>query len=269
MSHLQTQLGQLGEAQWWIREARRRNPMNPYYWMFECYGFLDLRDSKSAEDCVRELSETHPDKIATVTAWATIYCYRGEWSKAIATLESLSARTPGFREHIVWLAEVVAGQGDIERARRLMADAYPEFLEDRVELPLRPIYFAEASSHAAISFAAILDASGETERRDVLLRAVEERIATMHRTRGIAYGIVDVYVHAMRDDRDRAIAGLREALDTGWRGGTVVSLYPLGRDWKLANLHRDPEFIAMMDELEADIAVQRQWFEDHKDEPLF
>jgi len=90
----------------------------------------------------------------------------------------------------------------------------------------------------------------------------------MHRTRGAGYGILDAYIHAMRGDRDRAIAGLREALDMGWRGGHWW-FYTLSRDWKLANLHQDPEFIAITNELEAGIAQQRQWFEDHKDEALF
>ena len=123
---------------------------------------------------------------------------------------------------------------------------------------------------AAMVFAAILQANGETDRRDVLLLALEQRIATMHRTRGVAYGILDVYIHAMRGDRDRATAGLREAIDMGWRSGNCCySAIMVRQDWKLANLHQDPEFIAMVNELEADIRKQRQWYEDHKDDPLF
>jgi hypothetical protein len=34
-------------------------------------------------------------------------------------------------------------------------------------------------------------------------------------------------------------------------------------------LHQDPEFIAMVEELEADIESQRQWYEENKDKPLF
>jgi hypothetical protein len=43
----------------------------------------------------------------------------------------------------------------------------------------------------------------------------------------------------------------------------------LRHDWRLESLHQDPEFIAMVNELEADIRRQRQWYEDHKDDPLF
>jgi hypothetical protein len=45
--------------------------------------------------------------------------------------------------------------------------------------------------------------------------------------------------------------------------------YDLRRDWKLANLHQDPEFIAMMAELEAGVREQRQWYEENKSKPLF
>ena len=122
--------------------------------------------------------------------------------------------------------------------------------------------------YAAVVFAAILDANGEIQERDTLLEALEEQIATMHRTRGIGYGILDVYIHVMRVDRDKAIDSLREAIDIGWRGGDCCWSV-IRRDWKLANLHQDPEFLALMDEFEADIRKQREWYEEHKDDPLF
>jgi tetratricopeptide (TPR) repeat protein len=227
---------------------------------------MRLRDSLSAEECAKQLSEAHPEKIVSSVTWAALYGYRGERSKAIAALEALSERAPGWRAFDRWLADLIAGQGDVERARRLMANAFPEFLEDGLELPLKVVFQAEYDLFAAMVFAAILDANGETQRRDVLLRALEEQIATRHRTRGVGYGILDVYIHAIRGDRDRAIAGLREALDMGWRGGWF---YTLRRDWKLANLHQDPEFIAMVIELEVAIKAQRQWYEENKDQPLF
>jgi hypothetical protein len=99
--------------------------------------------------------------------------------------------------------------------------------------------------------------------------AGEERIATLHRIRGEGFGILDVYIHAIRGDRDRAIAALREAIDMGWKVSRWLGWYDLRRDWKLANLHQDPEFIAMMAELEADVREQLQWYEENKDKPLF
>jgi hypothetical protein len=41
------------------------------------------------------------------------------------------------------------------------------------------------------------------------------------------------------------------------------------QDWKRAGLQKDPEFIAMVEELEADIATQRHWYEESKNKLLF
>jgi hypothetical protein len=266
MAGFQTQLGHFGEAQRWIQEARRRDPVDAYIWFDECIGFLNLGDVQSAKDCARQLGTAYPEKLVSDGIWTAIHAYQGEWNAAITTLEFLSERIRGWRTFERWLADWTAGQGDVERGRRRMADTFPELLEDGLEIAVPDL-------HAAVTFAAILNANGETQRRDVLLLAAQERIATMHRIRGIGYGIVDVYIHAMQGDRERAIAGLREAIDMGWRvsdnSPRDSSWWMIRQDWKLASLHQDPEFIAMMDELEADIAQQCQWFEEHKDDPLF
>ena len=67
--------------------------------------------------------------------------------------------TDGWR---TWLH----GQGDIERARSLMAIAFPEFLQDQVEIAVD-----EYDPLAAIVFAAILDANGETLNGGISLLA--------------------------------------------------------------------------------------------------
>jgi TolB-like protein/Flp pilus assembly protein TadD len=266
MAVFQARLGHLGEAQRWVQEARRRDPVDGYTWFRECVGFLNLGDALSAEDCAKQLSEAHPEKSISRGSWISLHAYRGEWNAAIAIVQSALERMPGFLPFYRWLANWAAGQGDVERARSLMADAFPELLEDGLGL-------ATFDLHSALVFAAILNANGETQRRDVLLLALEERIASMHRTHGEGYGILDVHIHAMRGDRDQAIAGLREAIDVGWRVSWTyprdASWWMLRQDWKLASLHQDPEFIAMVNELEADINAQRQWYEENKDKPLF
>jgi len=266
MARYHARLGHLGESQRWRQEARRRNPKEGYYWGRECRLFLSLGDVLSAEDCVKQLSEALPEKVVTGAAWLTLHWYRGEWDAAIAVLESLLERVPGYGPWVGEHAYLIAWRGDVKRARQLMADAFPGLLEDELEVTGSGIF-------VAVTFAAILNANGETGQRDVLLAAAEERIATMHRIRGEGYGILDVYIHAIRGDQDRALNALREAIDMGWRVTMPVyivnSWWMLRQDWKLASLHDDPEFIEMMDELEADVAVQRQWFEENKDKQLF
>ncbi len=88
----------------------------------------------------------------------------------------------------------------------------------------------------------------------------------MHRIRGWrAYGAWDAAIHAIRGDNQQAISALREAMDLGWR-----------KDWwwllhhpMLDRVQNEPEWVELVSELEADIARQRQWYEEHKDDPLF
>ena len=165
------------------------------------------------------------------------------------------------------------GQGDIARARQLMTDAFPKLLEDQPELEVGDQSLqwelVVGDLNSALVFAAVLHANGERKQRDALLLAMEKRIATMHRVRGRGYGILDVYIHAIRGDHDKAIAALREAIDMGWRASLRVNWFTLRQDWLLGSLREDPEFVATVDELEADINAQRQWFEENKDKPLF
>jgi len=58
---------------------------------------------------------------------------------------------------------------------------------------------------------------------------------------------------------------LREAVDMGWREDWHLLLYlPF-----YESMRAEPEWIELVNELEADISRQRQWFEEHKDEPSF
>jgi TolB-like protein/Flp pilus assembly protein TadD len=265
MATYQSALGQVGKAQRLLREAHRRNSEGSWAWNRECLGFINLGDPLSAEDCIKQFGEAHPEKVLSLILPYPLHVYRGEWNAAIATLEPLRERLSGWRAYDRLLAHSIAGQGDVERARRLMIDAFPELLENGLEL-------VASDLNAAMVLAAILHANGETQQRDVLFLAMERQIATMHRIRGTGFGILDVYIHAMRGDRDQAIASLREAIDVGWRASDPAldgTWWTLHQDWRLASLHQDPEFIAMVDELEADINAQRQWFEENKDKPLF
>jgi serine/threonine-protein kinase len=270
MANVHTGLGHLGKAQRWIDEAWKRNAGGALVWRQTCYGFLNLGDALSAADCANQLREVHPQKSMTLIVWAGLHIYRQEWDAAMTVLEALRGRFPERRYLTRSLANLHASKGDTQTARRLMVDAFPELLEDGLEL-------AATDLDAALVFAAILNANGETQRRDALLVAMEERIATMHRTRGYGYGPLDVYIHALRGDHNRAIAGLLEAIDMGWRASRDDSYWTwsgccfwwqLRQDWKLSSLHQDPEFIALVNELEADIRQQREWYEENKNKPL-
>jgi hypothetical protein len=75
----------------------------------------------------------------------------------------------------------------------------------------------------------------------------------MVRRSSFGFGISDVQIYAIRGERQKALSALRQAIDEGWRG---FWWYFLKHDLSLESLHAEPEFRAMVAELEADMAAQ-------------
>jgi hypothetical protein len=70
--------------------------------------------------------------------------------------------------------------------------------------------------------------------------------------------------HALPGDRQKAVAALREAIDSGRR----LDCWQL-RSPASGAMREEPEWNALVEELEADIPRQREWYEQHRDERLF
>jgi len=105
---------------------------------------------------------------------------------------------------------------------------------------------------------------GQLDRANYLFDHALESMKSRHRTRGPGYAEKDVFIHVTRGNKEKAISALREAISMGWRTGWWVLRSPY-----YVSMWEEPEWIELVNELEADIARQRQWYEDHKDEPLF
>ena len=106
--------------------------------------------------------------------------------------------------------------------------------------------------------------TGNRERANYLFDGLLAWMESTHRTRGPGYGATDVFVHVLRGENQKALAALRDAIDTGWRENWWRLRYPI-YDVML----EEAEWVTLMTELESYIARQRRWFEDHKDDPLF
>ena len=105
---------------------------------------------------------------------------------------------------------------------------------------------------SAIDLAWVLIRTGERDRADLLLDRSLEYIQTIPRL-GFGYGIADVEIYALQGDKQKALSALRQAIDEGWR---VHWWYDLKHDPNLESLHDEPEFQAMVAEIEADMAAQ-------------
>jgi hypothetical protein len=106
---------------------------------------------------------------------------------------------------------------------------------------------------AAINLAPVLSKTGEQERADLLLDRSAQFILTRPRLGYNGYWISDVQIYALQGEKQKALATLRKAIDDGWRG---LWWYFLKYDPSLESLHDEPEFQAMIEEIEADMAQQ-------------
>ncbi len=65
--------------------------------------------------------------------------------------------------------------------------------------------------------------------------------------------VSDVEIYALLGDKQQALASLRQAIDEGWRSFWWMALK---NNRNLASLHGEPEYQAMVEELEAEMAEQ-------------
>ena len=86
-----------------------------------------------------------------------------------------------------------------------------------------------------------------------LLERSLELFRSMPRLGRSGYKIADVQIYALQGDKQKALSALRQAIDEGWRG---FWWYNLKFDPNLESLHDEPEFQAMVAEIEADMATQ-------------
>jgi len=104
----------------------------------------------------------------------------------------------------------------------------------------------------ATDLALVLSKTGEQERANLLLENSFRHFQTMPR-RSPPDEVRELKIYALRGEKQKALAALRRAIDEGWR---YFWWYYLKRDPNLESLHDEPEYQAMVAEIEADMAEQ-------------
>ncbi len=146
--------------------------------------------------------------------------------------------------------------GDFDKARtyaelhdpEFAADADPEVDVDNVRDVIR--------------YAFILQNQGENQRADALLDMALDVVRTLPRVGLVGHGIRDVQILALQGKTLEALDALRDAIDEGFRGTVVSNGWPLAIDPYVASLRGQPAFEAMVDELEAAVALMQQRVKD-------
>jgi tetratricopeptide (TPR) repeat protein len=242
--------GKLDEAVRWFRKCVALDPGYTENSAFLGWLFLDLGDLDRAEYWSDRSIELAPESFFPNLAMQLFHLYRGDLSTAMEygrrafEAEHYEAyRFSSFEP--VRIHEMRAGR--YLEARAAFERIAPELLNE--DFPK----VGSVNYRAAIDLALILSKLGEQQRADRLFEDSLQYIQKIPRLGLIGYHVADVQIHALRGEKRKALSALRQAIDEGWRS---LWWYYLKYDPNLESLHDEPEFQAMVAEIEADMAAQ-------------
>ena len=197
----------------------------------------------------------HPRAMA-----ALFHLYRDEKAEAMAIARELTQ--PGSRSRVVSRAIALR----IEAGPDLAASNYEEIITRYLthyseladgRLPawrrsIEPHQLFEAFV-VSLDLASVYLHAGEEAKARALLSLVESELPHWPRTALWRYGVADVELHALRGEKEKALAALRVHAETGLRDMWQLQfLY----NPNLESIRGTPEFAAIVAEIEADMAAQ-------------
>jgi len=239
--------GRLDEAVVWSTKAVALDPEHIAFLSVLGILLLDLGDPDQAENLIMRGIELGQENYYANDAATYLYLYRGAEAAAAMAARRAYAVDPLFGPELPVLRDHEVRAGRYAEARALYEEHFPELLyESDPKIGRR-------NHRAAVDLALILSRVGEQERADLLLDRSLQQIHAMPRLGGAGYEITDVQIYALRGEKQKALSSLRQAIDEGWR---TELWYQLKLKPDLESLHDEPEYQAMVAEIEAEMAIQ-------------
>ena len=254
-------LGRPADAVPFAQKAMELDPDSPRYVATLALLRFDLGDDGDATRLLTAARQLGSDHFLVLTISAVLNLIRGDQQGAVRDADRLLALVPRDGTGLMVLRNHDLQVDRPKQARARYAQAYPELLA--TPSPKMDRW----TSSVAVDLALVLQKTGESERAKVLLDLAESLISTVPRLGIVGYGIADAQIHALRGDKAKALAALREAERAGWRG--PFWRYYRDFDPALASIRNEPEFKAVFADIERDMARQRaELAKRPKDAPL-
>ncbi len=246
LGNLLVQQGRLAEAEPWLRAAIDKEDPTTIVPLIQLYVNLGLRED--ADRVARDLDSTPigsrvraaiplvlGEKDREVIAFADAELAKGDdpiWHSVALTSAILSGNWPRVRREIMYVAPGLL---------------LPQATVDRTQI------------NEAMMAAALFDAERDRAQRDHLLRGVLAAAAPKPGTDDANdVRLVRVRAHAALGERDEALKELKDAVAAGYRTLWNLDLIRLEREPALASLRSDPDFRAIIADVDADLRRQRE-----------
>ena len=243
-----------GKALRWAEEGLKNAPFHPWLLRGKCEALINLDMPDRARQCIAEVEDRFGDAPALRNSLAML---EGNFDEVVARIEPFLDDTslPSGLRNEICIPLILAGRSDL--AWPVMLDARPDWTGDE------PVDFASVNFFRMVPAAALLYENGRVDRANYLFDGMLEAMAGTRFRRGV--GSLDVGIHYVRGDYEKADVALRDAIDEGVYGGW----WYYDRSPVYDDMRADPELSALLEEMKAEIARQREWYEKNRNKPLF
>jgi len=239
--------GRIDEAIKWSLESISHDPGQVNQMAGIGADFLHLGDLESAEFWLNRAISQSPEGFVPNLMMEALHAFRGNDAGVLNYGRRAIAINPRGGFAIMYLRDLEIRADRYIEARALYEKSYPEFFIDSVTK------IDGENFRAAIDIAPVLSMTGEQDRADLLLNRSLQYILTKPSDGRNRDSMAKMQIYALQGKRENALSSFRQSIDGGWR---MFWWYYLKQDPSLESIRGEPEFQAMMNEIEADMAMQ-------------
>jgi tetratricopeptide (TPR) repeat protein len=223
--------------------------------------YFDLGDITAAEYWFDAASRLDPEAPWVRMMSALRHLYHDEEAEAVAIARELTRSDPSYSRgtraialRIAFASDLAAGNSE-EIITRYLA-RYPVLAKGQLPIGERSnVYDVWEAFSVTLDLAAAYLHAGDKAKAESLLSLVESELPHWPQVGSWiwGYGYADVELHALRGDKEKALAALREGAAKGTR---YMWRFQLLHNPNLESIRDTPEFAAIVAEIEADMATQ-------------
>ncbi len=242
-------LGRLDEAFAWGKRAHELSS-DPIIGTPMALAYIEFGEFEKILEVFPDVTPEHPMAIYGLVAQKV---FQNDFAGALEIIENAveGVENPALIQ-LNLISTFAMFSGDFDKARTYAELVNPEFAADAD--PEIDVFNAAN----LVGYAFILQNLGENKRADTLLDAALSVVRAQTRLGLAGHGIRDVQILALQGKTFAALAGLREAIDDGFRGTVASNGWPLVIDPYLDSLRSNPEFQALVDEIDGAVAAMQQ-----------
>jgi TolB-like protein/Tfp pilus assembly protein PilF len=243
-------LGRVDRAVPWLQRAAELDPTSGFAPAWLATMYLDLGDQPEAERWLAQAIRAEADQALPKLVSCKVALLAGRPALAVEHARDALEIFPNSPAMLQVLRDDDLRKGKYAQARARYAGPYPALLE---AVPT----VNSSNVAAAIDLALVLKMSGDDAGATRLLALSEAPIQDMPRLGTNGFGIADVYIHALRGEKRKALLAWQTAVQAGWHGPWPFWRLAREHDENLSSIRNEPEFKAVFADIERDMAEQR------------